>query len=192
MISYNLEKRIEHWSDGWTAKNQGDSPPAPFINYVQHYVGANVLEIGPGEGRAHETVRRVVSGYAIADISADVLKAPVWENIKDKVLIRTYEEDFGKQFDVVHFWYVLHHIPRCEVWDFFLFAIRHLKTNGHLMFNTPYLGFAGGAYSDNGVLTTRYSPGEILNLLELHLDCLVLDGTNIGKSNGHIYVGRKR
>jgi 2-polyprenyl-3-methyl-5-hydroxy-6-metoxy-1,4-benzoquinol methylase len=189
-FSQNLEARIEHWSHGWTAKNQGDSDPSVLINYAKYYMDADVLEIGPGEGRAFEIIRRIVKSYTIADISQNVLDCPVWDGV-DKMLLRGYDDTFNKQFDVIHFWYVMHHIPRCEVWDFFTWIMAHLKKDGMLLFNTPYLNFAGGAYKDDGVLTTRYTIGEITNLLEPHFIHLYIDGTKIGKSNGHIYVGKK-
>ena len=190
-MKYNIENRLEHWSSGWTAKNQGDSDPAPFINYVKYFVGADVLEIGPGEGRAYEVVRRVVSSYYIADISESVLKAPVWNNVDGKHLIRGWDKGFGFQFDTVHFWYVLHHVPRCELYDFFIWAADQLRKDGILMFNTPFLGFHEGAYKDDGVQTTPYTVGEVTSLLEPYFRHLYIDGTKLVRSNGHIYVGSK-
>jgi SAM-dependent methyltransferase len=190
-MKYNMVDRLDHWSTGWTAKNQGDSDPAPFINYVKYFVGADVLEIGPGEGRAYEVIKRVVSRYCIADISEQVLKSPVWDLCEEKLLLRGWSMGFGFEFDVVHFWYVLHHIPRCEVYDFFMWVMDQLRKDGILMFNTPYLGFHEGAYKDDGVQTTRYTIGEITSLLEPYFEHLYIDGTKLGRSNGHIYVGRK-
>jgi SAM-dependent methyltransferase len=189
-VKFNKEKRLEHWSTGWTAKNQGDSDPAPFIDYVKYFVDADVLEIGPGEGRAYEVIKRVVESYAIADISQQVLDAPVWDGI-DKLLLEGFRKSFARTFDVVHFWYVLHHVPRCEMFEFFMWVCDHLKKDGTLLFNTPFLGFHEGAYKDDGVLTTRYTVGEITAMLEPYFQHLYIDGTRIGKSNGHIYVGRK-
>jgi cyclopropane fatty-acyl-phospholipid synthase-like methyltransferase len=189
-VKFNREQRLEHWSTGWTAKNQGDSDPAPFIDYAKYYVGSDVLEIGPGEGRAYEVIRRVVESYAIADISQQVLDCPVWNGIQKKFLLRGYE-DIPDRFDVVHFWYVLHHVPRCELWDFFEWVMNCLKRDGMLLFNTPFLGFHEGAYKDDGVQTTRYQIGEITSLLEPWFQHLYIDGTKLGASNGHIYVGRK-
>jgi len=189
-FSYNLDKRLEHWSTGWTAKNQGDSNPAPFIDYVKYYVDSYVLEVGPGEGRAYEVIKRVIKSYAIADISQQVLDCPVWNGIEKKFLLRGYE-DIPDKFDVVHFWYVLHHIPRCEVYNFFKWVVDRLRDDGILMFNTPFLLFHEGAYKDDGIQTTRYTIGEVTSLLDQWFCHLYIDGTKIGASNGHIYVGRK-
>ena len=189
-MRFNIEERLEHWSTGWTARNQGDSDPAPFIDYVKYFVDADVLEIGPGEGRAYEVVRRIVKSYSIADISEEVLKAPVWNGI-DKQLLRGYNVHFAVDFDVVHFWYVLHHIPRCELYDFLEWVRCQLRRGGMLMFNTPYLGFHEGAYADNGVLTTPYTAHDIIELIEPYFNLHYLDGTKVGRSNGLIYVGEK-
>jgi 2-polyprenyl-3-methyl-5-hydroxy-6-metoxy-1,4-benzoquinol methylase len=190
-VKFNKEKRLEHWSTGWTAKNQGDSDPAPFIDYAKYYVGADVLEIGPGEGRAYEVVRRVVKSYAIVDISQQALDSPVWKDVEVRYPIEEWSDHLGRTFDVVHFWYVLHHVPRCELYDFLDFAQKHLPHDGMLLFNTPFLGFHEGAYKDDGVQTTRYTIGEITSLLEPWFQHLYIDGTKLGASNGHIYVGRK-
>jgi 2-polyprenyl-3-methyl-5-hydroxy-6-metoxy-1,4-benzoquinol methylase len=191
-MKYNMVDRLDHWSTGWTSKNQGDSDPAPFIDYVKYFSDADVLEIGPGEGRAYEVVRRIVKSYSVADISEQVLKCQTWDNADEKLLLRGWSLGFGRKFDVVHFWYVLHHVPRCEVFDFFQWVGDQLKQDGILMFNTPFLGFHGGAYKDDGVQTTRYTIGEVTSLLEPYFQHLYIDGTRIGRSNGHIYIGRKR
>lgn len=187
----NLEKRIEHWSHGWTAQNQGDSDPVPFSDYVEYFTDKDVLEIGPGEGRQYNAIRHLCRSYAIADISQQVLDCPVFSEIRWKLLLRDYRNDnFNQSFDLIHFWYVLHHVPRADVHDFFHFAIRNLRMNGILMFNTPFLGFHEGAYADDGVQTTRYGIGEIVALLKNYVKVITIDDTKIGRSNGCIFIGK--
>ena len=187
----NKENRLKHWSTGWTAKNQGDSPPVPFFNYINYFYSKNVLEIGPGEGRQHAPIKDIVSDYSIADISPQVLDCPVFKYL-DRFLISNYSVDFKKKFDLIHFWYVLHHVPSIEAKDFIQFILRHLKDNGIVMFNSPYLGFDEGAYADDGVNTTPYSNKDVLDLFLDDFDLVVSDNSLIGNSNGVIYIWRKK
>ena len=187
----NLDNRLKHWSEGWTAVNQGDSPHDLIIPHIELFRDKNVLEIGPGEGRAFQHVKDVILSYSIADISESVLACEIWNRVCFKYLIRDYSSDLGEVFDVIHFWYVLHHVPSVELDMFFDFVLRHLKKDGILMFNTPYLSFDDGAYRDDGVLTTDYFINTIITKLEGWVYCLLLDGRFCGKSNGHVYVGKK-
>lgn len=189
----NEAARLIHWSTGWTAINQGDSDPVPFSGHLGRYTSKEVLEIGPGEGRQYKYVKDRVMSYAIADVSQQVLDCPVFGDVDWKLLIRDYDEvSFGRRFDIVHFWYVLHHIPMIEVIKFFDFVYRHLKRDGIVMFNTPFLDFHEGAYCDDGVNTTRYTITDIMNLLDPLFFPLIVNGEQYEKSNGYVYIGRKK
>jgi hypothetical protein len=187
----NIENRLKHWSTGWTAENQGDSPAVPFKPYINYFLDKNVLEIGPGEGRQYYGVKNIISDYSIADISSQVLDCPVFKYI-DRFLIKDYGNDFKKRFDLIHFWYVLHHVPSIEAEAFVEFIYLHLKENGIVMFNSPFLGFDIGAYSNDGVNTTPYTTDEIIKLFSSKFNAILMDGTKVGKSNGHIFIWRKK
>jgi 2-polyprenyl-3-methyl-5-hydroxy-6-metoxy-1,4-benzoquinol methylase len=189
----NESARLEHWSTGWTAVNQGDSNPVPFCGHEGRFRGKEALEIGPGEGRQYKAVHDRCLSYAIADVSQQALDCPIFDDVDWKLRIRDIRIDsFCRKFDIVHFWYVLHHVPMIEVYDFFSFAHNHLHRNGLIMFNTPYLDFAAGCYSDDGVNTTRHNIADIVNLLDPLFFIETIDGTKYERSNGHIYIGRRK
>jgi len=189
----NAEARLKHWSTGWTAKNQGDSPPTPFYKYMDFFEGKDVLEVGPGEGRQYKSVLHLAKSYAVADISKEVLACPVFDAVQSKYLLKEPGQKLDTQFDLIHFWYVLHHIPSDELESFVNgFLLWNLKESGIVMFNTPYLDFHRGAYANDGVNTTKYTLDQVFRHFDPHFHCLMLDGTLYGQSNGHIYIGRKR
>ena len=189
----NQEARLEHWSTGWTTKNQGDSPPTPFYMYMDYFEGKDVLEIGPGEGRQYNEVKHLTKSYSIADISAEALASSQFDAVDHKHLLKRFSDRLHRKFDLIHFWYVLHHIPSNELYDLAAsFLPNHLNENGIVMFNTPYLDFAKGAYGNDGVLTTKYHLDEILRTFDPFFFCIILDGSMYGASNGHVYIGRVR
>lgn len=188
----NLEKRLEHWSTGWTAVNQGDSPPHPFLGYQGYFKGTKILEIGPGEGRQYNLAKHWSVDYSIADISQQVLDCPVFNGVSNKYLLRNFDDPLFDSFDLIHFWYMLHHVTIEELEPFVKFIHRHLYHEGLVMFNTPYLDFHKGAYSDDGVNTTPFNIIQIMEAFEPYFFCLVIDGRNYGRSNGYIYIGRKK
>jgi SAM-dependent methyltransferase len=116
-----------------------DSLPYPFetAGVQDIFNGKDVLEIGPGNGRQFEHVSRRSKSYCIADISKSALDEPVFKGASEKFLISDWEELLGRVFDVIHFWYVLHHITQGEMRQFFLFVSNHLRDTGVVAFNTP-------------------------------------------------------
>lgn len=189
----NVGARLDHWSTGWTAKNQGDSPPTPFYMYIDYFEGRDVLEIGPGEGRQYNSVKHLTKSYSIADISAEALASSQFDAIDYKYKLKGFSDKLHRKFDLIHFWYVLHHIPSDELYEFVGFFLSdHLNKDGIVMFNTPYLEFDQGAYGNDGVLTTKYRLDEILRTFDPFFFCIILDGSMYGASNGHIYIGRVR
>ena len=189
----NQEARLKHWSTGWTAENQGDSPPYPFYMYTDYFDDKDVLEIGPGEGRQYNSVKHLTKSYSIADISAEALASSQFDAIDHKYKLKSFSDKLHRKFDLIHFWYVLHHIPSYELFEFVCsFLMNHLKENGIVMFNTPYLDFDSGAYANDGVNTTKYRLDEVFRMFDPFFFCIILDGSMNGSSNGHVYIGRKR
>lgn len=134
-----------------------DSLPYPFedagIESIFH--GADVLEIGPGRGRQYERVRPHVRTASVADIAPEALLEPAFLGARDRFLITNWDKDLGRRFDVVHFWYVLHHVIWREMRDFFRFVRRHLRRGGIAAFNTPMPINVQGAPQGDGTGTTR-------------------------------------
>ncbi len=114
--------------------------------------------------------RKLAKTYAIADIVPAVLKLPVHAGA-DHHLIRDYEtDDLGTRFDVVCFWYVLHHILRSEADAFFSFVTHHLKSGGAVLFNAPHANPTHelADHEGNGFQTTPWTPAEVESLLARH------------------------
>lgn len=169
----DLSKRSNFWRDHHAVQCQGDSIARPFealANYASLFRGRSVLEIGPGEGRQSVALRPLARSYAIADIVPAVLKLAVHEGT-DRHLIRDYaKDDLGTRFDVVCFWYVLHHILRSEADAFLAFIMRHLKPGGVVLFNAPHANPAHelADHEGNGLQTTPWTPAEVETLLARH------------------------
>jgi SAM-dependent methyltransferase len=190
---YNKDARLRHWGgSGWKTKNQGDSLAFPFSGLMDFFHAKDVLEIGPGEGRQANYTMPFCASYSVADIINVVLDSPLYLGCKHRFLIESYDVDFGIQFDVIHFWYVLHHVPRVEIRDFVDFLCRHLKPGGKVMFNTPVLEYDDGCYGDDGVNTTPWSIEEVHGAFNHKFKALVEDRSFYGRSNGYIYVGEAR
>lgn len=167
-----------------------DSLPYPFedAGIRPIFKGKKVLEIGPGNGRQYERVMCDASLYSICDIALTVLSEPVFSDVSDKFLVEDWGQSFGKSFDVIHFWYVLHHIRQDEMKSFFRFVERHLNRNGLVAFNCPQLINVQGApegdglgttYSDPTIVSEMAAPLEII--VSLHLD---------KKSTGYVFLLR--
>ena len=187
----NFQSRLDHWSTGYSTYNQGDSLAHPFLNYMQYFTG-DILEIGPGDGRQAKAIMPKASSYSVADIVKEILELPIFKDCKANLLIRDWAQDYGIRFDTIHFWYLLHHIPRKELQAFVNFLYTHTKEKGKVIFNTPHLDYDKGNYCDNGVLTTPYKIGEVVYAFDYKFFCLHVDGTQNKNSNGHIYVGERR
>lgn len=157
----NLLKRIAYWDQSesrgpYVTHDLEDSLPYPFedAGLRDIFVCQNVLELGPGNGRQYEKIRPLCASYSIADISPIALRADVFRGVSHKLLITDWRELFGVSFNVIHFWYVLHHIQRGELIDFFQFIANHLEYGGSVLFNTPQLENVQGSLDGDGIGTT--------------------------------------
>ena len=184
-------ERQKYWGKNYLAYCQGDSIPVPFERYLDLFKGKNVLEVGPGEGRQFDAVIDLVSTCSVADISATVLANERYEKCY-RFLIQDYKTWFGTKYDLIHFWYVLHHVAFDEVNDFFHFLSNHLKEDGCILFNTPMLSGHPDSFKDDGMQTTPFLIGDILAALQWDFEVITKDVTNQTNSNGMVIYARKR
>jgi 2-polyprenyl-3-methyl-5-hydroxy-6-metoxy-1,4-benzoquinol methylase len=164
----NLDERSVYWGERTAESCMGDSTILPCPDdWREYFKGKRVLEIGPGGGRQTRIVQPLAKSYAIADISLDVLKL---HGGMDKYLIEDYDSPLKSlsklkkstaKFDVIHFWYVLHHVLEEELVPFAKFLFKLLNKNGLVMFNTPINDYPDEVYANNGILTVRHSLEDI-------------------------------
>lgn len=159
--------RIEHWNNSSNRAPRAehdliDSLPYPFESVMDMFVGKDVLEIGPGRGRQYEKVARLANSYSICDISPAALEEPIFDKVNAKYILRSYSDEFAARFDVVHFWYVLHHIIPKEIEEFFSFVARHTVQDGVVMFNTPQSINSIGWYTNDGLGTSLIARSTIM------------------------------
>lgn len=123
----------------WTDLVEGiphDYYRMPISHCADIFDGKGVLEIGPGNYRHAEEIMSRALSYSVADISLGILhKAP--DATSERHQIESYGDDFGRHFDTIVFWYVIHHVLLEEVGSFIQFLWRHLNPGGHLLFNMP-------------------------------------------------------
>ena len=134
----NLEARVTLWNECHIVERQGASPQHPFTitpSWEEIYSEKTVLEIGPGEGRQTKELKKWSLNYYIADICQSALDK---HDVTDKFLLNGWDNDLGMKFDVICFWYVLHHITRMESGHFLKFLHRHLNPGGYIHFNYPH------------------------------------------------------
>lgn len=186
----NLGKRVNFWNTNYFAENMSDSLPTPFMDYLDDFKDKCVLEIGPGGGRQFMVAYSLSSFYVVADISEIVLSHPFYKKIPH-LHIEDYSQTFPMTFDVIHFWYVLHHVRRKELNDFFRFVSRHLVEGGIALFNTAPLDYPKDGYRSDGISTTKFITKEIINSLKKNsLEVLSMDEIN-QKSTGIVFRARK-
>jgi SAM-dependent methyltransferase len=192
----NLAERRAFWRERHTAVFQGDSIATPFLGLENLFRGKKVLEIGPGEGRQFEVIFRYARTYAVADIVPEVLEQKRYAGV-GRHLIRDYRtDDFGERFDLITFWYVVHHLRRQELDDFVGFLDRHLATPGILFFNLPGRlppdlpeGSSQHRTVDDGMQTTDFRFETVSAALSRrHITCV---GNAELSSNCHVVVAIK-
>jgi cyclopropane fatty-acyl-phospholipid synthase-like methyltransferase len=183
------QERKKHWSGNYLAYQQGDSVAIPCERKKKYFKDKHVLEIGPGEGRQFDFVLPLAKSVSIADISENVLNQKKYAKFKNRFLINSYDDDFGKTFDVIHFWYVLHHVKFDELESFFDFIFRHIDKNGTILFNTPVIEYPDPAYGNDGILTTKHDIESVGAALNKHFYWQA-DRTLYRNSNGYIVTAR--
>lgn len=165
-----------------------DSLPYPFesADLGDIFTGKDVLEIGPGNGRQYERVRNKARTYSIADISPAALGDPTFNQVTSKYLLTSWHQDLNRKFDVIHFWYVLHHIRQDEMGEFFAFICRHLRESGIAAFNCPEPINVQGDPNGDGLGTSYSDPGLIEEKAPL---LKIVEQVYIGqKSTGHVFL----
>lgn len=153
--------------DFWDVKHKSDCQgTTTFVMLKENldlFTDKKVLEIGPGEGRQFNLVKGQTQDYSIADISQATLDEKNYVNNVEKYLLEDYSQDFDVKFDVIHFWYVIHHVRLEEIHSFFGFLDRHLTEDGLLIFNFPEtVTFTEGVLENDGIKTTPLSTDLII------------------------------
>lgn len=198
MTIRNLEERRRAWGHKDARGPRGghdcyDSLPYPFeaAGVQMVFDGKDVLEIGPGNGRQYERVRARARSYSIADICADVLLDPVFGHVNTGYLLDDWGQSLNDRFDVIHFWYVLHHICHGEMAEFFAFVSRHLRSAGLALFNCPEPINVQGEPEGDGCGTT-YSDPDVVRSAIGNTGLQMIMASPIGrKSTGFVIMLRK-
>lgn len=192
----NLKQRKEFWGK---RKNRGPidgshdisgSMPYPFEAHVELFKSKDVLELGPGNGRQYDVLKDVVKRYSVCDISSEALGEGCFVNLS-KHLLYDYKQDLLETFEIIHFWYVLHHVTFSELDLFFGFVYRHLKVGGCVLFNTPQIQVDTKIYPGDGIGTTNFNLMLILKTLEV-FNFRILNVEYINKeSTGYLIIALK-
>jgi len=191
----DIENRIGFWAEADICATQGRSISNPFKSHIEIFEAKDILEIGPGWGRQFKQLNPLALTYCVADICQKVLNRGVYKDI-DKFVIKDYQQDLNRKFDIITFWYVIHHILGSELDDFFSFLNRHLYVGGSVFFNCPNDEFdqeIGSPENINGdgIKTTPHGLKKIKSMLQKHqfkisyhkdiaLNCYVLLSEKIG------------
>lgn len=191
----NLLLRQHHWDKPENRAPRedhdlADSVPYPFSGFEHLFVGRDVMEIGPGRGRQYVVLSSIAKSYAVCDISPTALEELVLADATHKLQLRDYGDDFAVRFDVIHFWYVLHHIRVSEMEDFFAFVARHLRQKGIAIFNSPQDGNPREWYTDDGIGTTWMDSNVVIGASQRSLSvvkCCRYDE----RSTGFVFVMEK-
>lgn len=191
----DLEKRRAHWDVPTNRApreehDMTDSLPYPFEGLEALFTGQDVLEIGPGRGRQFERLWNKTRTYSVCDISPAALEKPVFAPAKARFLISSYKENLLQSFDVIHFWYVLHHVKVDELSDFFRFIARHLRPNGLAIFNSPQTGNHRAWYTGDGIGTTYLERWAIEQAYWPCFNTVVVRKQD-DRSSGYLFVLRK-
>lgn len=182
----DLEARAKFWGELETHSYGGGSLPFPYKRFENLFLGKKVLEIGPGAGRQFHELFRVAASYSVADISQQVLDKEDYKKVP-KHLITSYQMEHVGEFDIVHFWYVVHHVKPSELDEFAQFVSKHVKPGGYVLFNTLNLEqMWGSELLGDGKTTSPHSVDDVVkafskyfNITEKEyktLDCVVLVG----------------
>ena len=180
----DLLVRRDHWNSPTNRAPYDDFAksdiewPYPADKLEQMTSGLDVLEIGPGRGRIYARLRDKVKSYSICDIAPNTLTESVFEGVDCRILLSDYDVDRHWRWDVIHFWYVLHHIKVDELEGFFGFVVRHLRPSGFALFNLPILD-QSRLYTGDGIGTTWISESDVMTDLPIAMILEELDGMYI-------------
>lgn len=161
----NYDKRAEFWSDMKRLDYKDRWINNDMWNLLRHgliFEGQDVLEIGPGIGRQYEVFRPFARSYAVADISDSVLS--LYKNKStERIKIGNWSGKYKDGFDIIHFWFVIHHILKSEAGDFLRFVMMNLRKDGMIIFNAP-TGENATRFKEDGMKTTPWEKDEVYNL----------------------------
>lgn len=186
------EERLEYWQNAhpWL-KEKVDSETEfldNFISKTNWSMNTNILEIGPGGGRQMKKVAWIKhKNYYVADISPNVCN-----DYMNSLLITwpEYKENLTEKVQLVHCWYVIHHVLKDELDNFINFINRQLTHGGSFIFNYPDFNrtmrpqdFANDGYGPSG--TAKHTRQEIIDSLEKN-DMTVIEEKR--DSNSHTFA----
>jgi 2-polyprenyl-3-methyl-5-hydroxy-6-metoxy-1,4-benzoquinol methylase len=155
-----LQERAEFWDVHHRAACQGGMPVL-VDRHLDRLCDKDVLEIGPGEGRQFNLAFPVARSYAVADISRKALSQPLFLKAS-RYLLASWKDRLGSRWDVIHAWYVVHHLLPEERPEFFDFLRAHLRRDGAAFFNVPVPeNINPGEVKADGMRTTPVG-GEIV------------------------------
>ena len=69
--------------------------------------------------------------------SGSVNREDIEASTKALLKLPNYMQNLPQKVDIVHCWYVVHHVRVRELKDFFDFVYRQLKPRGYFLFNYP-------------------------------------------------------
>jgi cyclopropane fatty-acyl-phospholipid synthase-like methyltransferase len=160
----DIEKRIQYWSNnarlnGFGGKWYNDDILKALYN-LEIFKDQDVLEIGPGIGRQFKMFHEFADSYEVADISPEVLEMEIYDKVYCNQ-IRDWKDNFGIQYDIIMFWFVVHHMTCKEIKPFIRFLKRHLREGGIIIFNSPLISDKEKHYQEDGMRTTPWKEKEI-------------------------------
>lgn len=190
----NLEERSDFWTEHYFEECQGRTTTEYLDRNLALFKDKSVLEIGPGEGRQFKKVNNLASEYAIGDISGTVLKYEKYNDIEYKYLIDSYDDSLEKEFDIIHFWFVVHHIRLRELPYFFKFIHFNLKEFGLILFNAPNIldNKHKSSIENDGMKTSPITDDMILeNTKELFEIIEVFNGESYEERRNTTYLMKR-
>lgn len=161
----NYQDRVDFWSDQ-SRLNRFDDKwiNAEIITALDHLEIFNckdVLEIGPGIGRQFTMFKEYTNSYELADISSKVLDNDIYKLHYCNV-IKTWSDRLKVKYDIITFWFVIHHVTYDEIGAMIKFCYRHLRPKGLVIFNSPIKNQSRKMYKANGMRTTPWADQEVI------------------------------
>jgi 2-polyprenyl-3-methyl-5-hydroxy-6-metoxy-1,4-benzoquinol methylase len=165
-----LKTRQKFWAKHFHKECLGDSDPTPYTalaNWQDLFTGADVLEIGPGEGRQFDVVMPLAASYAVADINPVVLRQDLYADC-ERILLKSYTIAERESWDVAMAWYVLHHVTKAEGAAFIQMLADSVRPGGKVLLNAPDdalpAKFQPQKKRGAGTLTTGWKTAEVIQL----------------------------
>lgn len=165
----NYNRRRNFWSDQLRLNgfdnNWINDEILDALDNLEIFKDKDILEIGPGSGRQFTVFKKHANSYELADISEQVLDNEIYKSY-DKNVITTWSDRFGAKYDIITFWFVIHHITHDEIGAMIKFCHRHLRSEGLLIFNSPMKIRSSKMYKEDGIRTTPWGKDEIIKHFE--------------------------